>query len=139
MSQKDLQNAVKQAIQSAGYTKIAVYGLDGQLWAVSPDGFSVRPEEFQAMVAAVNDVSLLDNENYLFLDDVPYELSFNENLLTYEVPQFVVRGLDDQDSDGIGCAQIEQGLIIALFNEDTSDDEYTYIELLADQVGAQRN
>ncbi|GLW08754.1 hypothetical protein Misp01_38840 [Microtetraspora sp. NBRC 13810] len=66
-------------------------------------------------------------------------MSYGENLLTYTVPQFVVRGLDDRDSDGVGCALVEQGLIIALFNADTSDDEYTYIEILANLVGTRRN
>ncbi|MET9251940.1 profilin [Nonomuraea sp. NPDC003709] len=139
VSKSDLQTALEQAVQLAGYTKIAVYGLDGQLWAVSPDDFSVQPEEFQAIVSAVNDVTLLWNDNYLYFEGVPYELSEGENLLTYTVPQFVVRGLDESDSDGIGCALVEQGLIIALFNADTSDDDYTYIEILADLVGTRRN
>ncbi|MEV6158265.1 hypothetical protein AB0L53_48810 [Nonomuraea sp. NPDC052129] len=60
-------------------------------------------------------------------------MSLNENLLSYAVPQFVVRGLEESESDGVGCALVEQGLIIALFNADTSDDDYTYIEVLADR------
>ncbi|MEU7838692.1 MULTISPECIES: hypothetical protein [unclassified Nonomuraea] len=51
----------------------------------------------------------------------------------------MVSGLEESESDGVGCALVEQGLIIALCNEDTSDDDYMYIEVLADLVGTRRN
>ncbi|KAG0203665.1 profilin, required for normal timing of actin polymerization in response to thermal stress [Mortierella sp. GBA30] len=85
--------------------KAAIFGLDGSLWATSPD-FKVGGEEVKKLVAAFTDVSDIA-ANGLFLEGVKYVY-----LRTVGDSIYARHG-----ATGVTCVKTKQAVIVGYYSE----------------------
>ncbi|CAO3571674.1 unnamed protein product [Mortierella alpina] len=113
----------KNLIGTGKVQKAAIFGLDGSLWATSPD-FKVAGAEVQKLIAAFKDTSDIA-PNGLYLEGKKYVyLRSSENSIYARL-----------GADGVTCVKTNQAVLVGHYGENMQAGDCTVVvEALGDYL-----